>query len=230
MLSVLSHQSDSEHIDRDRIKRDLGRQVSPKFDDYWKLRRGAELPTHLFPAFDEIWFDLGAGSGDFFLKSAPTQPNTLFLAIERDRMRAKSLLKRTEKLGRDNFHGFRGNCVPTFVNGLPTSSLDRIYILYPCPWPKNGQRKNRWYMHPVMQHLYRALKPNGLLIWASDQKFYIDEAQFACESHYKMECLVHGEIAPNEYNGLSQFPNGRTKFERTFLEENHPCFELIVRK
>jgi tRNA G46 methylase TrmB len=116
------------------------------------------------------------------------------------------------------------------VRGVPDARIDRTYILYPCPWPKTAHRRNRWYLHPIMPHLVRTLKPGGRLVWASDQEFYIDEARFVCESRYGLEVLAHGAISPNPYNDLEAFPGGRTKFERTFLEGGQPCYELVVRK
>src|SRR5207245_2382784 len=107
---------------------------------------------------------------------------------------------------------------------------ERVYLLYPCPWPKTAQRKNRWYLHPIMPHLVRILKKDGMLIWASDQKFYIDEARFVCEQRYGLEILIHGAIAPNSYNDLEHFPVGRSKFEQMFLSQGLPCYEVIARK
>ena len=150
--------------------------------------------------------------------------------MERCRHRAKRLVSKSQRLGRSNFLGIRGNAIPAMLHSIPDNSLERIYILYPCPWVKNSQRKNRWYLHPMMPHLFRTLKKDGLLIWASDQKFYIDEARYVCETHYKTAILVHGEIAPNEFNDLAHFDGGRTKFESDFLGQGLPCYELVVRK
>ena len=126
-----------------------------------------------------------------------------------------------------NIQGFRGNAIPALITGIPSESVERIYILYPCPWPKNAHRKNRWYLHTVMPHLVRILKPGGLIIWASDQEFYIREATFVSETKYSLKSLYSGQILPNEWNTLTDFPSGRTSFESKFFSTNHTCFELI---
>ena len=81
-------------------------------------------------------------------------------------------------------------------------------------------------MHPIMPHLVRTLESKGTLVWASDQKFYIDEARYVCENHYQLKVLAHGKITTLE----EPFPKGRTKFEKTFLEKGQSCYELIVQK
>lgn len=157
-------------------------------------------------------------------------PDRCLVAIERSKMRGQRLVRKVAKTQRPNLFGFRGNAIPTLIHGVPTSAIERVYLMYPCPWPKNAQRKNRWYLHPIMPHLVRVLRKDGLMIWTSDQKFFIDEARWVCETIYGLKVLAHGEIAPNPYNHLDQFPGGRTKFEQCFLRQGQPCYEVIVQK
>jgi tRNA (guanine-N7-)-methyltransferase len=186
------------------------------------------LEMGLFERSEKIWMEVGAGTGAFFADMAAAYPDRLMIALERCKLRGKRLEKKATKAQLPNFVGYRGNAIPAMIDGVPSGRLERIYILYPCPWPKNAQRKNRWYLHPMMPHLVRALEKDGLLIWASDQKFYIDEARWICETVYGLKVLVHGEIAPNQYNDLHRYDGGRTQFEKTFLGKGQPCYELIV--
>lgn len=211
-----------------RLKWDLEQNAYDRFDSYWGERKTQLIDPEYFNKPDPMWLEVGAGSGSFFAEMARLYPDRFLIAIERCKDRAQTLVKKVAKLQRDNLVGYRGNAVPALIHGVPTGRLERLYILYPCPWPKNSQRRNRWYLHPIMPHLVRTLRKDGLLIWASDQKFYIDEARFVCETVFKMKILVHGEVAPNPYNELHRFDGGRTKFERTFLEAGHPCYELIA--
>jgi tRNA G46 methylase TrmB len=209
---------------------DRTRRVQDKYVAYWQSRRGVGITRDRLESFSRVWLEVGAGSGDFFIEMARRQPDTLHIAIERDRMRGKALVRRGTKAALPNLSPFRGNVVPTFMTEIPEGTLDRIFILYPCPWPKNSQRKNRWYNHPVMAHMVRALRPGGRLVWASDQKFYVDEARYASETYHGMEILAHGPLSPHPDNGLEHFCAGRTKFESTFLAGGQPCFELIAAK
>jgi tRNA (guanine-N7-)-methyltransferase len=211
-----------------RLAYDHSRMPDSKiFEKYWKDRRIPQLSPQLFSSYPKAWLEIGAGSGTFATSLGKLYPDSLGIALERSRMRGKRLEKRVERLGTDNVVGLRGNVIPTFIRDVPESSLDRIYCLYPCPWPKNSQRKNRWYLHPIMPHIVRALKPGGLILWASDQQFYIDEARWVSEEIYKLKTLEHGPLKPNAYNDFDKFPNGRSTFESGFLARGHTCHELV---
>lgn len=198
-----------------------------RFEDYWKDRNTGYIPKDLF-SHPRVSLEIGAGTGAFFTELAARFPDRFFIPVERCRMRAKRLLRKTSRSGLPNLVGFRGNAIPPLVHGIPSQSVERIYILYPCPWLKTSQRKHRWYLHPILPHFARVLKPGGLLIWASDQEFYIDEARLVCEQKLGLKVLVHGEVSPNPYNEMEAYPQGRTKFERTFLAQGQPCYEVIL--
>lgn len=199
-------------------------------EKYWLDKGHTPIPTELFAQHSKIWLEIGAGTGGFFLELAKENPDSHLVAIERCKIRSGRMIQKFLKSSLKNIQGFRGNAIPALVTGIPSESVERIYILYPCPWPKNAHRKNRWYLHTAMAHLVRILKPGGLLIWASDQEFYIREATFVSESKYQLKTLSSGKLSPNDFNDLSLFPKGRTSFESKFMAANLPCFELISQR
>lgn len=212
------------------MNRDLSRTNQGQYETFWKERNASFIPNEIFSREKRIFLEIGAGTGWFFLEMAARHPEIFFIPVERDRMRGNRLIYRASRKQLANVSAFRGNAIPALIHGIPEQSLERIYLLYPCPWPKTAHRKNRWYLHPIMPHLVRVLKPGGLLIWASDQRFYVDEAHYVCERHYGLETLAHGVLQTNPYNDLEEFPSGRTKFEHNFLKAGQACHELIVRK
>ncbi|MFM8269045.1 MAG: tRNA (guanine(46)-N(7))-methyltransferase TrmB [Pseudomonadota bacterium] len=199
------------------------------YEDFFQDRRAPEIPKSFLKP-QSLWLEIGAGTGHFFESLARLHPEKSLVAIERDRMRGKRLVRRSQECGLTNFLGIRGNAISAFMTGIASETLERVYILYPCPWPKNAHRKHRWHFHPTMLKLVAALEKNGHLILASDQKFYVDEAHYVCTQKYGLEVLRHGEISPHPLNALELFPKGRTKFEQSFLAQGQPCYELIVKK
>lgn len=213
-----------------RINWDLKNQSShQQFEDFFQDRRAPEIPE-CFLKPNSLWLEIGAGTGHFFESLARLHPEKNLVAIERDRMRGKRLARRTQESGLSNFLGIRGNAISAMMTSIPAETLERIYILYPCPWPKNSHRKHRWHFHPMMEKLVAALEEKGHLILASDQKFYVEEAHYICAKKYGLNIIKFGEISPHPLNALEFFPNGRSKFEQTFLAENQPCYELIAQK
>ncbi len=57
---------------------------------------------------------------------------------------------------------------------LPDSSLDRVFILFPDPWPKLRHHKRRLIQPPLVAELVRVLKPRGRLRFATDWANYAD--------------------------------------------------------
>ncbi|MEZ4749725.1 MAG: hypothetical protein R3B54_03590 [Bdellovibrionota bacterium] len=213
-----------------RLDWDFECLVNPRFESQW-ARYTPRNPIR--PTWDSsrpLYLEIGAGTGSFFRQLAVEQPENTFLAIERDRHRGKTLETRALRAGLDNFIGLRANAVPWVMHHIPDRALDRVYILYPCPWPKTSERKNRWYLHPFMEILLRKIRPGGHLIWASDQEFYIEEAAYTCDKKFSLRQLKKGVLTPHPLNFLDRFPSGRTKFESGFLSTQQPCFELLVEK
>ncbi len=211
----------------DLKKRELAQPLGEK---YWLDKGHTPIPSETFKPNTKIWLEIGAGTGGFFLELAKNHPDTQLIAIERCKIRSGRMIQKFVKSQLPNIQGFRGNAIPALITGIPSESLERIYILYPCPWPKNAHRKNRWYLHTVMPHMIRILKPGGLIIWASDQEFYIREATFVSESKYPLKTLYSGVISPNSWNALESFPQGRSSFESKFFSRQQPCYELISQK
>lgn len=199
-------------------------------EKYWLDKGHTPIPRDIFENHPKIWLEIGAGTGGFFLELAKTNPEAHLIAIERCKIRSGRMIQKFLKSQVPNIQGFRGNAIPALITGIPSESVERIYILYPCPWPKNAHRKNRWYLHTAMAHLVRILKPGGLLIWASDQEFYIREATFVSETKYQLTTLSSGKLLANEWNNLASFLRGRTSFESKFLLSNQPCFELVSQR
>jgi len=213
-----------------RIEWDLkSKRPSDQFQTHFINKKSPRIPAHFLKP-QSLWIEIGAGTGVFFENLARLHPEKNLVAIERDRMRGKRIARRSEEAQLKNFLGIRGNAIATAMTGLPPQSCERIYILYPCPWPKNSQRKNRWHFHPVMPKLVDALEEEGLFILASDQKFYVEEAHYVATTQFNLEVVKFGEVSPHPVNSVDLFPEGRTKFERSFLSSKQPCYELLLRK
>ena len=55
---------------------------------------------------------------------------------------------------------------------LPDASLDRVFILFPDPWPKARHHKRRLIQAETVAELARVLKPGGRLRFATDWREY----------------------------------------------------------
>jgi tRNA (guanine-N7-)-methyltransferase len=60
----------------------------------------------------------------------------------------------------------------TLLRALPDACLDRLFLMFPDPWPKSRHAKRR-FVHPaLLPELARVLKPGALWRIASDDPTY----------------------------------------------------------
>ena len=59
------------------------------------------------------------------------------------------------------------------LDALPAASFERIYLLYPDPWPKARHNKRRFVSQENLGQFHRVLQPGGLFLFASDIDDYV---------------------------------------------------------
>ena len=62
------------------------------------------------------------------------------------------------------------------LRALPDRCLDRLFLLFPDPWPKARHHKRRLVQPAFVDELARVLKPGGRLRFATDWAGYADWA------------------------------------------------------
>ena len=70
------------------------------------------------------------------------------------------------------FHLEPGDARP-LLEALPAACFERIYLLYPDPWPKSRHNKRRFVSPETIGHFHRLLQPDGLFLFASDIDDYV---------------------------------------------------------
>jgi tRNA (guanine-N7-)-methyltransferase len=56
---------------------------------------------------------------------------------------------------------------------LPAASLDRVFLLFPDPWPKARHAERRFVGRPNLDQLARLMRPGAELRIASDEPGYV---------------------------------------------------------
>lgn len=109
---------------------------------------------------------------------------------------------------------------------LPDSFLDRVYVLFPDPWPKNRHRSRRFINPDNLRELARLIKPGGILRIATDHKVYKGWAlrQLHNCPHFRWtaSCGADWKHEPADWV--------QTKYQRKALQEGRrPVFLDFVR-
>jgi len=134
---------------------------------------GPVRPDALF-ASDKTayWLEIGFGGGEHLINNASLHPDIGHLGCEPFINGMAKLVLLIEKEGIDAIRLHNDDAVQ-LLDQLPDASLDRIYLLYPDPWPKRRHNKRRFVSEENLSRMARVLKPGGEFRFASDIDHYV---------------------------------------------------------
>ncbi|WP_262029393.1 tRNA (guanine(46)-N(7))-methyltransferase TrmB [Microvirga sp. Mcv34] len=124
------------------------------------------------PQARETWLEIGFGGGEHLAAQARAHRDINFIGCEPFVNGMAKLLAVIEQEHLDNVRLWDDD-VTDLLPTLPDASFDRVYILYPDPWPKRRQRKRRLVSDETLEVLARVMKPGAELRFASDIDDYI---------------------------------------------------------
>jgi len=146
-----------ELLPRVVVRLDGGNPVIPGWDDAPPARMVLEV---------------GFGAGEHLAAMAKAEPDTGFIGCEPFVNGVARLLARIEEDRLENVRIWPDDARP-LIDALPDATFDRVYVLFPDPWPKRRHRERRFVGPRNLPRLARIIKPGGALCLASDHPDYI---------------------------------------------------------
>lgn len=129
-------------------------------------RHPVDLET-LFPGRDHVWLEIGFGSGEHLLDVASRYPDIGVIGCEPYMNGVASLIGALQGADVSNIRLHPGD-VRDLLDVMPSASLDRVYALYPDPWPKLRHHRRRLVSPDYLAPLARVMKPGADLRMATD--------------------------------------------------------------
>ncbi|HTR17066.1 MAG TPA: tRNA (guanine(46)-N(7))-methyltransferase TrmB [Acetobacteraceae bacterium] len=168
-----------------------GRQRSHPLRPRQQLLLDATLPRLRFPAEaasdpraafprrpEALWLEVGFGGGEHALAQIAAHPEAGLIACEVFENGLCSLLSRLVPEGGEATAPLPPNLLlwdedaRTLLRALPPASLDRVFLLFPDPWPKARHAKRR-FVHPeIVALLASRMRPGAEWRVASDDPTY----------------------------------------------------------
>lgn len=172
--------------------------------------------THAWSKFAYLDLEVGAGNGMFAEEYCLLHSERALLSLERTFLRSQALMNRRQP----NLFSYRVDAVNFVTHFLPSQSVNRIFILYPNPYPKAKQSNLRWHNMPFMECLLSRLKSGGELNIATNILSYRNEALVAMCQRWDLRLTLS-----ESFVGLP-----RTAFERKYLARGEECWNMVFVK
>jgi tRNA (guanine-N7-)-methyltransferase len=118
-----------------------------------------------------VWVEIGFGGGEHLAWQAERNPHVGFIGCEPFINGVAKLLSAIDVQGLGNVRIYDDDAA-LLIRALASSSIERIFILHPDPWPKKRHWKRRFINDANLDELARILKPGGELRFASDIPHY----------------------------------------------------------
>lgn len=134
---------------------------------------GPVQPASLFSdPKSAYWLEIGFGGGEHLINNARLHPDVGHLGCEPFINGLAKLVLQIGESGIDNIRLHNDDAVQ-LLDQLPDGALDRVYLLYPDPWPKRRHYKRRFVSDDNLARIARVLKKGGEFRFASDIDHYV---------------------------------------------------------
>ncbi len=115
--------------------------------------------------------EIGFGGGEHLAGQAAANPDVGFIGSEPFINGVASLLAEIDERALANVRVFDDD-VRLILDKLPAAAFERIYVLFPDPWPKTRHHRRRIVGAETLGQLARLVPPGGQLLFATDHMGY----------------------------------------------------------
>jgi len=181
-------------------------------------------PRGLAPTAAEVWLEIGFGGGEHMAAQAARRPDILSIGAEPFLNGVASALRHIDEQGLTNVRLHDGD-VRDLLARLPDASLERVFILFPDPWPKARHNKRRLVQAALIADLARVLKPGGRMRFATD---WADYANWTLERMAASPDFAWSAQQADDWR-LPPADHVTTRYEEKRLGDCAPVFLDFVR-
>jgi tRNA (guanine-N7-)-methyltransferase len=172
-----------------------------------------------------VALEIGFGGGEAILAEAKAHPDIGFLGVEPF---VNGMVKALARIEAESVHNIRLHFDDALglIAWLPDSSLVRINLIHPDPWPKRRHWKRRFVQDETVRQLSRILRPGG------EFRFVTDIADYASWTLQRLIRCPHFEwTAQSADDWRSPWPGftGTRYHAKAAREQRSSCF-LVFRR
>ena len=186
-----------------------------KFKGKWASVFGEKRP---------LFLEVGMGKGRFLMDMARLYPEINFIGIEKY---SSVLLRAVQKLEEEELPNVRliRMDAEDLENVFAQGELDRIYLNFSDPWPKDRHAKRRLESRQFLARYNQILKKDGTIEFKTDNRalfdFALEEVEAAGWTLNEKTFDLHADARLNEGNVM-------TEYEERFSAQGNPICKYII--
>ena len=171
-----------------------------------------------------IRIEIGMGKGRFLMDMARLYPEINFIGIEKY---SSVLLRAVQKLEEEELPNVRliRMDAEDLENVFAQGELDRIYLNFSDPWPKDRHAKRRLESRQFLARYDQILKKDGTIEFKTDNRalfdFALEEVEAAGWTLNEKTFDLHADARLNEGNVM-------TEYEERFSAQGNPICKYII--
>ena len=179
-----------------------------------------------FENHNEIHIEVGMGKGRFMMEMAEKNPEINYLGIE---MYSSVLLRAIQKMEEKELHNLRFILMDAreIEEVFDLEEVDRIYLNFSDPWPKDRHAKRRLPSRQFLQRFEQVLKKDGVIEFKTDNRdlfdFAVEETEPAGWEILEISYDLHQDEKMMKDNVM-------TEYEERFSSLGNPIYKYIIRK
>lgn len=208
-----------------KAKEELIKKHMPEFE--------ITLPKEGKIKFDELFdftpsgliFEIGYGDGDHLVNMAKKNPDIGFIGTEVFQNGNASILKKILENDIKNIRLYPDD-VNLLLPFIDKEVFEKIFVLYPDPWPKNRNQNRRMINLDKLKIMKEILKKEGELLVVSDHTIYITWVLW-CIGQQK-DFIWKAEKSADFVNAPSDWET--TKYEQKALSEGRIPIYISLKK
>ncbi len=175
----------------------------------------------LIEPYTDRFLEIGFGNGDHLLAQAAAHPSTLCVGVDAYQSGFTLALRQAHENMIRNVRLANAD-VGSLLGDFPEAFFDKIFILFPDPWPKTRHHKRRLVSEHFLTNLKCVLKPSGFLVLATDDGGYAEQMRNAVENTLSGQWLTPDPLMVTTSYQQKAHNAGRaiTVMKRQFLGSN----------
>lgn len=180
----------------------------------------------LFGNQKPIHIEIGMGKGKFLVEMAKLHPDINYIGIERY---SSVLFRALQKIDvmEEKPDNLKFMCIDAkqITDVFDTGEIDRIYLNFSDPWPKERHAKRRLPSKEFLKLYDQILKKDGQLEFKTDNRglfdFAVEELPIAHWTVSEITYDLHHDKKMNVGNVM-------TEYEEKFSSEGNPIYKYII--